>query len=332
MRRACCIIGAGYSYVAGLPLTRDLFSTDVDVVSDAAGYRFRAVWEDYRRWQDENPPQNPEEYLADLYGNILRRLAPRFTWAVELIAAVLATPRGPDLRPISPRYGVRVINPSHCAAHANFWRVVMSPFDEVGVVTTNYDLFVERSLRHRPMRRGFGPGCYYGGLPRPQLLIGTTLPFSVLKPERWVELTGAVPIYKLHGSLNWSKAKDGLETYQDLRPAFRHGGDAAIVPPVLEKDVPPWLRPIWSGAEKTLSEAECWIVCGYSLPTYDVAVNQLLRRAAEGRVKHIFVLDPNGSDLHHRYLSIAPRSEVHCLRGLPRGTSELQDTLEAMRG
>jgi len=128
------------------------------------------------------------------------------------------------------------------------------------------------------MTRVFGPGCYYGGIPKPQLLQGTQLPWAY--QGNYFELEGAIPVYKLHGSLNWSRAGDGLELFQDRRPAFRGGGDAAIIPPVPEKEIPAWLRPVWSGAEEELARAEAWTVCGYSLPSYDVAITELLRRAA----------------------------------------------------
>jgi hypothetical protein len=63
----CCILGAGYSHVAGVPLTRDLFATHgVAVPSEAAARRFHTVWRDYEMWSTENPSRNPEEYLADL--------------------------------------------------------------------------------------------------------------------------------------------------------------------------------------------------------------------------------------------------------------------------
>src|ERR1700689_5230723 len=63
----CCILGAGYSHVAGAPLTRDLFATrDVAVSSEAARRRFQTVWDHYDTWLAENPSRNPEEYLADL--------------------------------------------------------------------------------------------------------------------------------------------------------------------------------------------------------------------------------------------------------------------------
>src|SRR5882724_6063841 len=67
MQSVCCILGAGYSHVAGVPLTRDLFATrEVAVSSEAARRRFQTVWNDYEAWLSENPSRNPEEYLSDL--------------------------------------------------------------------------------------------------------------------------------------------------------------------------------------------------------------------------------------------------------------------------
>ena len=43
--------------------------------------------------------------------------------------------------------------------------------DLQAVITFNYDLLIERGLRHLQMRRG-RPGIYYGGFPRPQVLKG----------------------------------------------------------------------------------------------------------------------------------------------------------------
>ena len=325
---ACCIVGAGYSHVAGLPLTSNLFSTDVAVTSKRAAARFDAVWEDYDKWQAENPSRNPEEYLADLYHNFFARPAPPFSWAVELITAVLATPRATDVRMINPRYGARVITPSYCSMHNNLWRSIIGLFDGISVLTTNYDLLVERSLRHRPMKRVFGPGCYYGGIPRPQVLKGNALPFTVHTPERWVELRGTVPIYKLHGSLNWTRTDTGIELSQDLRAAFRQYGNAAIVPPLPEKQVPAWLRPVWIEAETELARAKFWVVCGYSLPSYDTAIEEIFRRSSEGEVEHIILMDPFSKELRNRYSSTAPSTVVHCLPGLPEGARELHNRVK----
>lgn len=139
----CCILGAGYSHVAGAPLTRDLFAThDVAVSSEAARRRFQTVWDHYDTWLAENPSRNPEEYLADLleYGQaaswtvneryVLRgsdlvetpaietlgptfsfpdspvptRVIPPFKWAMQLLGATLASPLHTDTTITNFRY------------------------------------------------------------------------------------------------------------------------------------------------------------------------------------------------------------------------------------
>ncbi len=325
-RTVCCLIGAGYSFVAGLPLTKDLFAADVIEASGQAGRRFQAVWDDYDRWHTANPSKNPEEYLAELHANFLSRPGPPFAWAVELVAAVLATLRGADIRPAASRYRMRITEPSPFTAHVDFWSVVTSSFMNVSVVTTNYDLLIERALRHRPMKRAFGPGFYYGGIARPQLLQGTALPFTVTDSQRFVELTGAVSVYKLHGSLNWARQPSRLLLYQDMRPAFRHGGDAAIVPPITDKETPAWLKPIWEEAEQSLAEATCWIVCGYSLPDYDLGMRHLLQ-CASMKVENIYLLDPFSRDVQAHYHDVAPHATIHRLDGLPHGTQQLRAKL-----
>ena len=365
MESICCILGAGYSHAAGVPLTRELFSTrNVAISSDAANLRFQTVWRDYEEWSSENPSRSPEEYLADLLkyrqsvnwvlnkgyvaGHdplrtteetdaqcatllfpdlpVPARAVPPFEWAVELVGAALATPLSSDRMTNNFRYGARITFPFHCASHSAFWREITGKASHVAAVTTNYDILIERGLRHKRMRRVFGPGFYYGGIPKPQLLRGMFEPWA--DHGNQLELEGAVPVYKLHGSLNWSRFGDGLELFQDLRPAFRGGGDAAIIPPVPEKEIPVWLRPVWTCAEEELAKAVVWIVCGYSLPTYDTAIIDLLSRAAKaGNLRRILVLDPQAPDICRRYSAIVRNVEVAPLDGLPLGTKLLEQFL-----
>jgi len=53
--------------------------------------------------------------------------------------------------------------PFRCDSHLAFWREVLGKAGHVAAITTNYDILIERGLRHRRMTRVFGPGCYYGG-------------------------------------------------------------------------------------------------------------------------------------------------------------------------
>jgi hypothetical protein len=272
--------------------------------------------------------QQFKKFLVELFEGDLDLTRPPFSWAVELVAAVLATPRGDDAKGILGRYHGRITQPSWCPIHTYFFSSVLKFFSYFSVVTTNYDLLIERSLRHRPMKRVFGPGFYYGGIERPQTLKGVFYPFNVNNPQQFLQLEGTVPIYKLHGSLNWSIEEGRLRMYQDMRPAFRHGGTAAIVPPIPEKKAPPWLLTIWKAAEQELSSADVWIVCGYSLPDYDRSIHELLADAAGTAKKRIFIMDPLSEDLANKFQRVASSAEVIPLRGLPEGVEDLFKTIE----
>ena len=107
-------------------------------------------------------------------------------------------------------------------------------------MTTNYDTLVERVLRHRMMHRGPEPGFYYGGSPRPQKARGHFLwdhsdPKFVGVPGELDFSPGRIPVYKLHGSLNWERGGRRIEFFRDQRLVYRHGARAAIIPPSAEK-------------------------------------------------------------------------------------------------
>jgi len=316
------ILGAGFSYVAGLPLAKDLFDSEFLVPSKAAEQRFEAVLQGWRAWQSLHPEHGPEQFLTDVYRS--PKITLPWPWVTEVVAAVLATPLPRDRGAYQTRYAGRITRPVNVPEHDAFWDVVVSSFAVVAVVTTNYDLLAERGLRHRPMRRTERPGIHYGGLIRPQILKGTALPFSIAKSERQIELEGSIPLYKLHGSLNWGLDAGVLSLYQDNRPAFRHGSDAQIVPPVLEKEAPTWLLDVWNGARQALASCSTWIVCGYSLPIYDQAITQLFIDAAAARtVTTIILLDPNAQVLLERWKAVAPDVTIQPLPGLPDGLNAL---------
>lgn len=160
-----------------------------------------------------------------------------------------------------------------------------------GVVSLNYDLLVEKVL---------GPaGFHYGGLPQPQVCTGrASSPFPRDRAREPLELTGAVPVWKPHGSLNWHRTwtdwdrmSARITIYPDLRAAFRGTGEAAIIPPVMVEDsVPAWLAGIWAGASALLASVEEWWVAGYSLPEADVALKAVLADAAKaGTLRRIYV-------------------------------------------
>lgn len=330
MKQVSCIIGAGYSFVAGLPLAKDLFKTPPHVYSEGAGERIRAVYESYALWCESNPEQNPELYLSDLYTGNLSYIAGHvpFGWAVELISMVLATPAhgDPAAKYRSPRYNSRLTSPTYCNTHTKFWREIAAFTSNFSVITTNYDLLIERALRHRKIKGRFSIGFTYGGLPDPQALKGS--------PSRYfhetVHLKGGIPICKLHGSLNWARSSETISLFQDTRPAFRGNGVAAIVPPIREKQMPTWLKNVWYEAQDTLSKSSIWIVCGYSLPHYDIAIQQLFEKAGRN-AQHLFIVDPFSEQLMSRWQSVVSNAFIRPLRGLPKGLDELREGLHGLQ-
>lgn len=313
---ASLILGAGWSYAAGLPLTKDLFRVYPMEVSAEAKRRLRRVADAFRNWQRRHPDGNGEQFLEYVHSN---QPVP-WQWAVEYVGAVLSTPIPGDTHASqNVRYAVRLTKRTYCAAHDTFVEQVLSSYRLLGVVTTNYDILAERALRHRPTGRPARPGFYYGGLPRPQFARGLAEPFTVHRRNTEVELVGEVPLFKLHGSLNWARGNDGsIEIFQDLRLAFRHGGSAAIVPPITEKDCPPWLKNIWRAATACLKASEVWIVVGFSLPAYDQAIFDMFRESGES-VSKVVIVDPSAASIKERWATVAPNAKVETrTEGLPR--------------
>lgn len=240
-----CFLGAGFSYVAGVPLARNLLKPNwLITVSERSRQRFLSVREHYENWQNAHPGGHPEQYMGLVYTGEAGPNPPKWEWIVEYVCAVIASGGAPPPSlNRNARYYNRVNRPFYCSDHSRFWDAILSVGRNISVVTTNYDILVERILRHRPMRRPPSPGCFYGGLARPQILNGAAQPGRA--PERTIEMTGMIPVIKLHGSLNWTLNGQTIVAFQDMRAVFRHGGTAAIIPPIPEKMVPSWLCGIW---------------------------------------------------------------------------------------
>jgi hypothetical protein len=237
---------------------------------------------------------------------------------VEYVQTRLASPIYSDSRSrASLRYGQRIINRTYCWQHECFWLNLSQRVELSGVITTNYDLLAERSLRHRPMKQPPLPGFHYAGLPKPQMALGQGQPWTVQDRRDRVVLTGAIPLAKLHGSLNWAiEGSKSIAIYQDTRAAFRNGGTAAIVPPIPEKQVPSFLTPIWDAADELLAATDIWVVVGYSLPEYDHAIRDLFAGAAGRKVHTLELHDPYAEQLQGRWRSFLPAANVLCFPGI----------------
>jgi hypothetical protein len=341
---AALILGAGWSYVAGLPLAGGLFDDPPRELLSWARLFAGFVPEAYRQWRVDNPEASAEQFIGRVYsGSVPLRLNDglfpyhssahmqlqlpeppgryekvwRLDWRdmAEYLQLRLAWPDeelrwGPDIR-----YRPLVLRPSRCFPQIAAIDDCLKRYELVGVVTTNYDVLTERVLDVKSSR--LSPGFNYGrleGAYRPP-----NTPFA-RERQAYEKPTGKVRLAKLHGSLNWSLESGSLNIYCDLRAAFRGGGTAAIVPPLPEKYVPDYLAPVWQDAFETLSEAETWIVIGYSLPHYDRMVRDLFGAAYRGQ--RIEIQDPNAKSVAESFLEVAPGASFDLQEGLQMADPE----------
>ncbi len=141
------------------------------------------------------------------------------------------------------------------------------------IITFNYDLLVERALDD------LGVGCSYGFHDR-------------VRDERPRCTSDThVPLYKLHGSLNWADTQEQSEretdddapdeiaditihgSYEDVRTAKNV---SLLVPPTWNKRFTGQLARTWGNAVDALRTATRVVIVGFSMPATDVHFRYLL--------------------------------------------------------
>jgi hypothetical protein len=172
--QASIIIGAGFSYVAGLPLTRDIFEDNGHQFtrSKRVQHLFQRVIEEWQAWKKNNEGANTEQWLAHLYSNF-QLGGVSWEQAVQLLLARLVKIETAQDKPIGKRehtkmYRHGITKPGACEVHKQFWHFLRQQFEIKSIVTTNYDILIEQEFREGPAKRRLAPLCYYGGLHRPQ--------------------------------------------------------------------------------------------------------------------------------------------------------------------
>lgn len=308
-------LGAGYSSLGGVPLAGGLFEERPEVDRIIRKRLVDRVLDLWAAWH-ERQGGGPEEYL----GYLQRRGGPEWADAVWYVSLVIALKMG-HLESVGGRTVITRHNLNRASgvqSHETLWSRVFRKTQDVSVLTTNYDILAERALRNVPRPRVPRPGFHYGN--GAERLLGGGYPsYAHIQA---VDAAGKVPLLKLHGSVSWSIHDGVLKKFHDCRPAVR--GDAAIVAPVANKEVPPYLQPTWNRARELLTSASSWIFIGYSLPEYDHQVRGLLRSSSRHLpLVHVFDRDPAAP---HRYRD-ALRAEVIGHRGIPEALGEFEEAV-----
>jgi hypothetical protein len=171
-------------------------------------------------------------------------------------------------------------------------------------VSLNYDILIDNALlaQHAVVDLDYG------------INFANYTPYRRGTDEWHAPRTGrSVPLYKLHGSLNWlycpacrsvelTPMEKRIAKYRtDPGSCICKACDAPCVPVI----VPPtffkvfgnlFLREIWHKAEMATSEADRIVFCGYSFPDADVHVRYLLKHAElrEMKRRKVFIVNEHG--------------------------------------
>ncbi len=189
-------------------------------------------------------------------------------------------------------------------------------------ITTNYDLNIESA-------------CYYLHAPvDPGFNLCQTDKGNVVVTGRLYQ-TGGIPLYKLHGSVNWYPIEEepGLAVEDRIvqgnwigqkggtpalpRPCFadyKPPADPVIIPPsFLKPDLNPALKAVWQGAAKVLSTANVVAFVGYSFPPSDTEMMYFLARALSENagLRAVYIVDTNANAITDRLRSVGSKIGSH---------------------
>jgi hypothetical protein len=185
---------------------------------------------------------------------------------------------------------------------------------DVTVITTNYDLIIDREFRNEIRNHQVDYGIAYRDVSYSQLIPPPADP--VLR------------LYKLHGSLNWlrcdlcgqyyinpagsiaARAFDGkVSSWNTCDCSEKLQLKTVLVPPSLVRDIrDPNLLQIWNSALEAIRVAPSLVFIGYSLPPEDLAIKSLIMRGMNGRKSTLPPLQvtviQKGDDSKQNYLNL----------------------------
>lgn len=163
------------------------------------------------------------------------------------------------------------------------------------IVTFNYDLLVERALDELAVPFSYGfkkQGVNYDST-------ASCAPYGT---------PNAVPVLKLHGSLNWAHRKRkgrSLTVFGSYSDVTAIEAIPALVPPTWDKHFDDQLRTVWSHAVAALSTATRIVVIGFSMPETDLHFRYLLAASLAQNIslRSIHFVNP-AKDLEQRLESL----------------------------
>lgn len=170
---------------------------------------------------------------------------------------------------------------------------------DLSIVTTNYDLHAEYAAIRQGIKINPGESILLKRKYNAQ--------YSVYSKD-----PSAIPLVKLHGSVNWLndssgelcvedrffreyKSNPAVGTFQPLESMTLDNQNAIVAPTVLKTSVPRVFEEQWRRAASLLQHADKVCFIGYSFPESDTHMRYFLAASMFGnaRIRQILAIDPD---------------------------------------
>lgn len=303
--------GAGFSHwAAQLPLANDLFDFQIEPFGIIEPNKLATVREIKKAW-DQNHPNEPVEAFIHYASHesveidqaikwyLVRRLSEPYLWyekhAMRWRRHVLMI----DENRVLERPGIKEAR--------NFLDLLIN-FGLQGIITTNYDLIIEYSLG----TKGFNYGT------DGEILTGRG-PYPISQWQNPIQLTGHIPLSKVHGSISW----DSNNHYTDGRRGLT--GNALIVAPDPDKTRPSELIPMWDLAADILRKSKNIVVFGFGFNKYDSALLELLNENGKA-ISRVMLIDV--APKTKIAMELWPKAEINSTNPPPEGLNSIRSWLK----
>lgn len=305
------LLGAGFSkWAADLPTATSLFDFDIEPWGPQEEKKLNRIQKFKHRWDEENPGALAEQFVAHclIQGDeqeravlwyIARRLSKSFIWS-EWHAG--RQRRHYLMIDENRKYDIEGV------VKAGEFLQQLARRPRIGVITTNYDMLPEYA---------FGTGGFHYGVPGERLHGRGPYPVSTWRNP--VTVNGNVPLAKIHGSVSW----DSSARYTDGRGGIT--GNALIVAPMGNKQMPPEISDTWGLARDILKRSERILVFGFAFNPYDGAVLDLLGQAGKDMARVLVVDIAPPIEAAQK---VWPQAEITASPPPPKGDSEIKAWLK----
>ena len=267
-------LGAGFSkWAFNLPLVSQLFDFQILTTSAQEEKKLALIEKDWSNWNIHNPNVTPENFVYWCMNKSSHRKS-RVIWYVNrrLTEPFMTKIYGSYT---AAMFDERQVRTNERIIYLQNFFSELSQHGLNGILTCNYDTIVEFALGMSGFNYGvIGEQLYGRG-------INPLFPWQ----NAHLQVTGKIPIAKLHGSLSW----DSTAKYTSGRPG--RNGKALIVPPAPEKKPPVELSDVWALGARILESSNILVVFGFAFNPYDKALLEYLRCNGT-KLRKIILIDP----------------------------------------